>query len=330
MLSPAVRKIQRAGSAAGWYLRRRGHADHTYFAAAEKRRASREHRDRYARGRIIFLWYSSTPVYSHTAPSTGGARDRSTPTYTQGTREQSPTRTSRIRDACLARGNMILRGGLWTSLKVCAVLLVGFLELSAALLLSANVSTTVYGDGQQSPVVVLRAGSSGIFEALSPSELGIFAEDPSWASKVGHACILFLYHQYTPQVGHTRIAPFHVLEFSEISKGLPTVVYMGDDLRAQVRVQEIRGKRVKRTTTHMHTTTRSYRARWEGENNMLTLELPLATTAVYRGVNFVPRAAAVVHVVAPHKKSRCCAMLHNRLRDDTHDPRLCSTSSSLR
>lgn len=95
---------------------------------------------------------------------------------------------------------MTTRAGFRKRLRVCVVVLAVLLELVLARQLSPNVSTTVYGgNGQQSPLVVLRAGSSGVDEALPPSELGIFAEDPGWAFKVSRAscqwCQLCIYRE---------------------------------------------------------------------------------------------------------------------------------------
>eukprot|EP00752_Nemacystus_decipiens_P004605 g4204.t1 len=79
---------------------------------------------------------------------------------------------------------MKLREGLRNVLGVGSFPLVTFLKLTGARQLSPNVSTTVYDNGQQSPLVVLRAGSSGTDAALPRPELEIFAEDPSWTFKV--------------------------------------------------------------------------------------------------------------------------------------------------
>lgn len=89
------------------------------------------------------------------------------------------------RNAARAREKMLMITGSKSTLKACTLLLGIFLELAVARQLSPNVSTTVYADnGQQSPLVVLRPSTSGVDEALPPSELGIFAEDPRWAFKV--------------------------------------------------------------------------------------------------------------------------------------------------
>lgn len=70
----------------------------------------------------------------------------------------------------------------------CVVLVVILMELATARQRSPVVSTTVYRkDGQQSPLIVLRAGSSVGDEGPPHSELEIYAEDPSWASKVSWA-----------------------------------------------------------------------------------------------------------------------------------------------
>lgn len=83
---------------------------------------------------------------------------------------------------------MILRAGSRITSGACILLLVVVLELATARQLSPNVSATVFGDDEpQFPLVLLRAGSSSGDGALPPAELGIFAEDPSWAFKVGQA-----------------------------------------------------------------------------------------------------------------------------------------------